>query len=311
MPIKLKVWISAFRLRTLPLALSSILVGSALAYSRLQTLRLSVLLLAMATATCLQILSNLANDYGDYQNGADGVGRVGPPRAVQSGAILPRDMLRGIVLTSFVTLVLGIWLIINAFESLEWTYGIVFLGLGLACIVAAIRYTTGTKPYGYAGLGDLSVFVFFGLVGVLGIYFLHTKTLDWAAILPSIVVGCLSVGVLNLNNMRDIHTDLLASKITVPVRLGFKNAKIYHNLLIFTALICYLAYLYLYLNRFEGSIYWQGLGLLVFIPLLMDLIKINAITATPLLDPFLKRTALLTFIFSILFFVNSMVVNAV
>lgn len=232
-PAALSVWLSAARPKTLPLALTSIITASALAYSE-GAFSLPVALLALLTATLLQILSNLANDYGDAEKGTDNEKRIGPMRAIQSGAVSLATMRKAIAVNVVLTVISGLALVTYSLDSLQNV--LVFCGLGLLAIGAAIAYTMGSKPYGYVGLGDISVFTFFGLLGVLGTYFLHTGTLSVVTVLPAIGCGLLSVAVLNVNNMRDIENDAECGKRTVAVRLGLDGAKRYHYVLVVTGI---------------------------------------------------------------------------
>ncbi|QIA64392.1 1,4-dihydroxy-2-naphthoate polyprenyltransferase [Vibrio astriarenae] len=232
-PATLSVWLSAARPKTLPLALTSIITASALAYSE-GAFSLPVALLALLTATLLQILSNLANDYGDAEKGTDNEKRIGPMRAIQSGAVSLSTMRKAIAVNVVLTVISGLALVTYSLDSLQNV--LVFCGLGLLAIGAAIAYTMGSKPYGYVGLGDISVFTFFGLLGVLGTYFLHTGTLSVVTLLPAIGCGLLSVAVLNVNNMRDIENDAECGKRTVAVRLGLDGAKRYHYVLVVTGI---------------------------------------------------------------------------
>lgn len=232
-----KAWVSAFRLRTLPLAVASISMGSiAAAVDGIH--HWNITLLALLTAFLLQILSNLANDYGDFKNGADNDDRKGPQRAVASGAISEKAMLLAIILFVIFSLASGISLLVigipDLFENIK---GLFFFLVGISAIVAAIKYTAGKNPYGYSGLGDLSVFVFFGIVAVMGTYYLQTNTFNWTVLLPASAFGLLSTGVLNVNNIRDIENDAETGKITIPVKLGPKKARGYHLLLILTAFV--------------------------------------------------------------------------
>lgn len=248
----LKTWIQSARLRTLPLALAVIIMGSTLAlyYGKFS---LQVFMLSLLTTVLLQILSNFANDYGDTQNGADNTLRTGPERAVQSGKITPKSMLMAILVTAMLSLVSGLYLLFVAFGSVNWLY-VGFVGLGLGCIAAAIFYTAGKKPYGYAGLGDASVFLFFGMVGVCGSYYLHTLEVNFLTLLPAYACGALSVAVLNLNNMRDILPDTLAGKRTIPVRIGYEKAKLYQLSLIFTAFAALLIFLFIENRALQGCL---------------------------------------------------------
>ncbi|CAK4069862.1 1,4-dihydroxy-2-naphthoate polyprenyltransferase [Vibrio sp. MarTm2] len=238
----IRIWLDAARPKTLPLALVSILTGSVLAYSTHQ-FSFPVALLAFITATLLQILSNLANDYGDAVKGTDNEKRLGPMRAIQSGEVSQSAMKSAIIINIVLTMVSGMALVLYALDSLQSI--LAFIGLGVLAIVAAIAYTVGNKPYGYVGLGDVSVFIFFGLLGVAGTFFLHTGVIAPLLTLPAIGCGLLAVAVLNINNMRDIENDEECGKRTVAVRLGQHKAKQYHSLLLVGALVSFIAYLVL------------------------------------------------------------------
>lgn len=282
----LKIWLHAFRLRTLPLALASIILGGFLAAAD-GRFSWTVALLSAFTAILLQILSNLANDYGDYRHGADSRHRVGPERATQSGAISPKAMKLAVILFTAMCLIAGFLLI--------RTENLLYYVLGLAAIGAAIAYTAGPKPYGYVGLGDLFVLLFFGFAGVMGSYYLHTHELRWDILLPSASCGLFSVGVLNINNIRDRISDKEAGKITIPVRLGDARARVYHFILLNSALLFALLFV---VRRFES--YWQLLFLLV-LPLIAKNIVVLRQKPAPELDPYLRQMALITLLFSITF----------
>ena len=292
-------WIAAIRLRTLPLALSSIGMGGFLAEA---AGRFNVLIFTFCclTTISLQILSNLANDYGDSIHGADHAGRKGPKRAVQSGAISLIQMKSAVIFTGILSFVSGISLL---WISLDWNKQefLVFLGVGILCILAAIAYTVGKRPYGYAGLGDVAVLIFFGLVGVVGSYYLMAKNFEWFLILPSLSCGLFSVAVLNINNIRDIESDISAGKYSVPVRIGKEKAVIYHSLLLITAVLCSLIYVLLH---FRSA--WQLLFLLIF-PFLVRIQVAVKNEASEKLDPWLKRMALTTLAFVILFGMGSLI----
>ena len=290
---KTKVWLQAMRLRTLPLSLSCVALGSFLAVFNQQWNPL-VLVLSLVTTLFLQILSNLANDYGDSANGADNAERIGPERAVQSGSISPSAMRKAIAFVAFLALSSGTWLIVEGTKGLSLSMGVVFFVLGLGAIVAAIKYTAGKNPYGYRGFGDLFVFLFFGWVGVMGTYFLHAHSLRWELLLPASSIGLLSVGVLNLNNMRDRESDKRAGKITLPVRLGTQNAKIYHVAIIVSAIVLSLA--------FVVAHYRSPLQLIFLITLPLLALNIKAVMGNKRpqdLDPQLKKLAMTTFLFAI------------
>ena len=288
-------WISAFRPRTLPLALASILTGGFLAAAHHQ-FDAAVVALAALTTVLLQILSNLANDYGDSQNGADSVHRQGPVRAVQSGVISPAQMKRGMLICGLLALLSGLALLWVAFGAagLGWALG--FLALGLAAIWAAVNYTAGANPYGYAGFGDISVFVFFGLVGVGGTYFLQTHSLPPAVLLPAAALGCFATAVLNVNNIRDLRSDGLAGKITIPVRLGPGRARGYHWLLLLLGLGCAAAFVTL---TYHSP--WQWLFALAAPLFWFNAVQVWQRQDSMQLDPLLKQMALSTLVFTVLF----------
>ena len=250
--------------------------------------------LCCVTTVFLQILSNLANDYGDSVNGADHAGRQGPQRAVQSGAISSSQMRNAVVLFSVLCLLSGIGLLLIAF-GLDWNALFFFLVLGLLCIAAAIAYTVGRKPYGYAGLGDLSVLIFFGLVGVMGSLYLFTRQFDYTDILPALSCGFFSIAVLNVNNVRDIDSDRQAGKFSIPVRIGRERAVAYHWFLLSAGTISAVAYTVL---RYESP--WQFL----FVPVVALFVR-NGIAVSTLpsdkLDPWLKQMAMSTLFFVITF----------
>lgn len=292
----MKDWIQAFRLRTLALALSSIAMGVFLA-TFFGGFKWQVSILAGVTTIFLQILSNLANDYGDAQKGTDSAHRIGPERAVQSGKISKSAMRFAITLFAGLSLISGIVLIYYGTRGLDMRVGLLFVVLGISAIAAAILYTVGKKSYGYSGLGDLFVFIFFGLLAVLGTFFLNTQILRWDIWLPAASLGFLSTGVLNLNNLRDIENDQNSGKITVAVRLGITGAKKYHIFLIVSALLAALLF-----NLMNLRSYLSLLWLIPIIPLFVDdLIKIYKIEDLRLLDPFLKKLALKTLLFVLLF----------
>lgn len=252
-------------------------------------------MVTLLTCLFLQILSNIANDYGDSIHGADHSGRKGPLRSVQSGVITKEQMKTGIIICSGLSLLSGLLLLYCAIETIGMLgAGILFI-FGLLCIVAAIAYTNGSRPYGYMGLGDLSVFIFFGLLGVMGTYYLQTGYSNIVCIIPAIAYGLLSVGVLNLNNMRDIESDQTAGKNSIPVRLGLEKAKIYHYSLLLGAAICFTVY------TLKMDLNW--LFLLPVYSLLYLNIKAVFDANTPAdFDPLLKFLSFSTFLITILFY---------
>lgn len=291
----IKPWIEAARLRTLPLALSSILMGCFLAAAH-ETFRWTIAILAVVTTICLQVLSNFANDYGDAVNGKDTEARQGPQRAVQSGAITADAMRTAIIVFSVLSLISGIWLLYEALKDATWHTFAAFFGLGILAIIAAITYTAGKRPYGYAGLGDLSVLIFFGWVGVLGVYYLHTEALDGTLLLPATSCGLFAVGVLNINNIRDIESDTLTGKRSVPVRLGRERAIIYHWLLLGVGMVCSVLYLLIHFDALP-----QWLFVLSFPLFIRNGLAVSRLKKPSELDPYLKQMALSTLLFVLLF----------
>ncbi|MCY7356060.1 MAG: 1,4-dihydroxy-2-naphthoate polyprenyltransferase [Rudanella sp.] len=291
----MKSWIAAARPRTLPLALASIILGSFLAYAS-GTFSPLIATLACLTTIFLQILSNFANDYGDAVSGKDTPERVGPRRAVATGDITKEAMLRGIIVTSVLSLVAGIWLLVEAArtggQSIFWF----FLILGLGCIAAAIGYTNGKRPYGYAGFGDIAVLIFFGWVGVLGTYYLHTLRFDPMLFLPATSVGLFATGVLNINNIRDMETDTKTGKNSIPVRLGRAGAVQYHWSLLLAGMIC--ALLYSVLTSAPAVTY---LYLLAFPLFVLNGRAIATHRQPTELNPRLGQLALSTLLFVVLF----------
>jgi 1,4-dihydroxy-2-naphthoate octaprenyltransferase len=288
-------WIEAARPRTLPLALSCILMGCFLASASGQFSWL-VAGLSVLTTVLLQILSNFANDYGDSVNGKDTELREGPIRAVHAGSIPVRSMFNAIVLFSALSLISGISLLVIALRNDSANSFWVFLGIGIACIIAAITYTAGKRPYGYAGLGDLSVLIFFGWVGVLGSSYLHTHIWDWSLILPASSCGLFAVGVLNINNIRDIESDRATGKNSIPVRLGREKAIVYHWFILLTGMGCVLMYTAQHFNGYASLTY-----LLSFPLFIKNGIAISRLKKASELDPYLKQMALSTLLFVVLF----------
>ncbi|AEM71997.1 1,4-dihydroxy-2-naphthoateoctaprenyltransferase [Allomuricauda ruestringensis DSM 13258] len=293
-----KAWVQAARLRTLPLSLSGIIVGTALAMIEGQ-FELPIFILALLTTVGFQVTSNFANDYGDGVKGTDNEDRIGPARAIQSGTITKKALKKGIVVSIIISLLIALALIYLAFGLENLPYILLFLLLGLLSIWAAITYTVGSNAYGYRGMGDLFVFLFFGLLGVLGSMFLYTKSLGWSSLLPAISIGLLCVAVLNLNNLRDIVSDKKHGKITMVVKMGFKNGKRYHFLLILMALISFALYLWM-----ENYGWKQSFFMLAFAPLLIHLRKVMMTKDPGELDIELKKVALSTFLLALLFLIS-------
>ncbi len=288
-------WLSAARLRTLPLSLSGIILASFLAASD-GFFNWKIFIFAMLTTVGFQVISNFANDYGDGVKGTDNDDRVGPERALQSGDITPKQMKNAIKITSFFTLIVAIILIYLSFGKENFLYSLLFFVLGLLSIIAAIKYTVGKNAYGYYGLGDIFVFLFFGLLSVCGTYFLYTKTLDYTNFLPAFSVGLLSIGVLNLNNMRDYNSDKKSNKKTLVVKNGLKFSKYYHYFLLFAAFLFSVIFVVIHFTSYK-----QFLFIFAFIPIFLHFKTVYQNKDPVTLDPELKKLALSTFLYSILF----------
>jgi 1,4-dihydroxy-2-naphthoate octaprenyltransferase len=291
----MKKWIAAARLRTLPLSISGIILGSLIASSQGHFNAL-IFFLAFLTTLFLQVLSNYANDYGDGIKGTDEL-RLGEKRAVASGEITAGQMKNAVILFSVLSAITAISLVWISFgiENLKWVALFVFLTI--ACVWAAIRYTVGKNAYGYAGLGDVFVFLFFGIVSVWGSYTLyqHQEFQGEIMILAS-AIGLLSTGVLNLNNMRDIETDGRTGKNTLPLRMGFENAKKYQSFLLLTPFVLGIVYI-VSVQKTE----WFHFSFLILLIPAMKLVKTIFQTQEPrLLDSELKKVALLTLAFSLI-----------
>ncbi len=291
----MKSWLKAARLRTLPLSLSGIIAGSFLAASK-GYFDPIILSLAILTTVGFQIISNLANDYGDGIKGTDNEDRVGPKRTLQSGEITPNKMLNAIKITGAVTFIIALFLIYVSFGWENIFYSVLFFLLGIGSIAAAIKYTMGNKAYGYYGFGDIFVFIFFGLLSVCGTYFLYTHNLNFTIFFPSISIGLLSVAVLNLNNMRDRESDKKSNKNTLVVKIGDEFAKYYHYYLLTASFL--FAFLY---TMIQYTSPWQLLFLIAYVPIFKHLFTVYNNHNPKDLDPELKKLALSTFLFAVLF----------
>ncbi len=290
----IKVWIAAARLRTLPLAFASIILGTFLAYSR-GAFDVWIFFLSLLTTLCYQVLSNYANDYGDGVKGTD-ANRVGEARATASGLISVSSMRKAMWLFALLSIFFGTLLSFYACHELGLYYQLGFSFLGLFATWAAIKYTVGDHAYGYAGLGDLFVLIFFGFVGVGGSFFLQTALWDYSILLPASSLGFLAIAVLNLNNMRDREGDAKSGKHTMALRLGEKGAKAYHAILLLFAFDA--AFLY---NRINPGSFWQNLYFLSLPLLVLNLIRVLGAKSPKDYEPLLKQMALTTLFFAILF----------
>ncbi len=294
----LKHWIEAARLRTLPLSFASILAGSAIVIDSI-SFSFSVFFLTLATTLFLQVLSNFANDYGDAKHGADHEGRKGPERMVSSGKISVESMKMALIVFSLLALCSGLLLLYFSFPSEQLVKALIMFFIGLLAIWAAINYTAGRNPYGYAGFGDIFVLLFFGIVGVMGSAFLQIKEIRLFDLLPAIAFGLLAVTVLNVNNMRDIRSDAEAGKQSIPVRIGLKASKVYHSFLVIIAQILML--IFANANNYIG---YEWSFMIVFPILWFHLVKVWKTDENHLLDPQLKVVALSSFLMSALLFIS-------
>ena len=297
-------WLQAARLRTLPLSISGILLGSFIARWRLvhigENWDWRIFALAMLVTLLYQVLSNFANDYGDGVRGTDRFrDKNAEKRAIASGIISVKQMKMAVISTAILAMIMTIGLLYTAFFSHYILEFYVFIGLGILCILAAVGYTMGKKPYGYLGLGDIMVFIFFGWISVGGSYFLFTKAWSWDILLPASAIGMLSVAVLNLNNMRDLESDKLAGKNTLALRLGFKRAMIYQIVLMQLPLILVLIFLLKNELQIKGN-YYAFMVMVLFFPMTAMRRKIMKAKLPKELDPFLKQVGIITLMMAIL-----------
>jgi len=295
----IKHWLKAFRLRTLPLAFSSVITGTAIAID-FGFFDWITFVLSLITTLFLQILSNLANDYGDAEKGTDNENRIGPKRSIQSGVISKIQMKKAIVVFVFLSIFSGLGLVFYATRAISHWYPLTFILIGVISIIAAIKYTAGKWAYGYKGLGDLFVFIFFGLVGVIGTAVLYIHSFYFSMLLPAITIGCFSAAVLNLNNMRDWKNDKVFRKNTLVVKIGLPKAKKYHFAILIIGIFSSIAYVFQQEFKLVDLIF-----IVAYIPILLHLktiYKINNIPAE--FDPELKNVAISTFLFSIFFLVS-------
>jgi 1,4-dihydroxy-2-naphthoate polyprenyltransferase len=298
-------WVEAARPRTLPLAVASIMLGNLLAFAN-GKFDWIIAALAILTTVGLQVLSNFANDYGDSANGIDNQDRKVALRAVQTGKINHQEMKQVVILTACLSFLMGIGLLAYSLQDASWEIWINFLGLGVACIIAAIAYTVGKKPYGYMGLGDLSVFLFFGLVGTMGTYFLQTKSIPFHIAYPAAGCGLLSVAVLNLNNLRDLENDRKSGKNSIPVRIGKAKGFIYQKALLILGILPF-AFFHLIVYR-SGSTPTANLFVLLgYYPIIIMLRELKPSMTPAEIDPYLKKTALRTLLLILLFGISEII----
>lgn len=293
---KKQAWLKAIRLRTLPLSLAGIITGAALAQLT-NCMNWLLFGFALSTTILFQILSNLANDLGDGMKGTDNQDRIGPERAIQSGLISIREMKVAVIFVSLLSLVSASLLLFVGVQNLSNELLLLYGVLALLCVLAAITYTVGKKAYGYFALGDIMVFLFFGCVSVLGVYTLFSQSFEWTLLLPATSIGLLSVGVLNLNNMRDYSSDKKAGKNTLVVKIGPDLAKMYHVLMLAISFGCYFAFI-----DSTGSPLLY-ISMLPFIVIGLHAWKVMKTKSAKDFDPELKKVALSTFGIAILLFI--------
>lgn len=294
-------WIEAARPRTLPLAISSILLGNFLAYAAGKFSFLTASL-AILTTLFLQILSNFANDLGDSKNGVDNKNRKVALRAVQTGKISASEMKNAVIIAASLSFISGISLLYFALQHAKPQTIITFVVLGLLAILAAIAYTVGKRPYGYMGLGDLSVFLFFGWVGTFGTYYLQTEILNYYILIPASGCGFLSVAVLNLNNLRDIENDRKTGKNSIPVRIGKTFGFYYQKTIMLLGVCTFIIYL-----MYQGKPIQLSQNIIImagWYPLVQIIKQLNSKMTPAQIDPYLKKTALSTLFLIVIFGVS-------
>ena len=294
----IKAWLHAARLRTLPLSVSGIIVGTGLA-ALLGAFDGLIFSLALLTTIGFQVLSNFANDLGDSQKGTDNAQRVGPARAIQSGQLTAAQMKKGMWLVGILSLLSALYLIYVSIGNLNREAILFYVVLAILCIVAAITYTVGKNAYGYRGLGDVMVFLFFGLVSVIGVFGLYGESFEWLVLFPAISIGAWSTAVLNLNNLRDIQNDAQMQKRTMVVQLGYNKGKMYHVFLVATGLATW--FFTIYLLAVSAYNYYLFIALLPSLGLVLHLKTVLETQVPAELDPELKKVALLTFFSALLF----------
>ncbi|MBN1266163.1 MAG: 1,4-dihydroxy-2-naphthoate polyprenyltransferase [Anaerolineales bacterium] len=247
-----KVWILASRPKTLPAAAAGVVMGSAMAWFD-GSLRIDTMLVCLVCALLLQISSNLANDVFDFERGTDTAGRLGPMRVTQAGLLTPRQVKTGLIITIILAAVLGLYLV--------WLRGLPILLIGIAAILSAVAYTGGPFPLGYYGLGEILVFLFFGLASVIGTYYVQTGVVTPPAVWMAIPPGMIITAILVVNNLRDLENDREAGKNTLAVILGESATKIEY------AVCIAIAYLVLPLAVWATIVPWTALLTWLSLPL--------------------------------------------
>jgi 1,4-dihydroxy-2-naphthoate octaprenyltransferase len=291
-------WIEAARPRTLPLAISSILLGNFLAYAAGKFSILTAFL-AILTTLLLQILSNFANDLGDSKNGVDNKNRKVALRTVQTGKISASEMKNAVIIAASLSFISGISLLYFALQDAKPQTIITFVILGILAILAAIAYTVGKRPYGYMGLGDISVFIFFGWIGTFGTYYLQTEVLNYYILIPASGCGFLSVAVLNLNNLRDLENDRKTGKLSIPVRIGKLYGFYYQKTIMLLGICTFIIYL-----MYQGKPIQLSQNIIImagWYPLVQIIKQLNSKMTPAQIDPYLKKTALSTLFMIVIF----------
>lgn len=294
----LKTWLRAARLRTLPLSFSGILIGSSFAFS--SNFDFDIFSSCLLITVLFQIISNFANDLGDAVKGVDDETRIGPERAIQSGMITIAQMKNAIIILSVLAIIVVLQLLFRI--DLSRNELLIFSALGMMSIWAAIAYTIGKNPYGYRALGDLMVFLFFGLLAVVGTYYLYARSVALEVVLIASAIGALAVAVLNLNNMRDREDDTLKNKKTMAVILGAEKAKRYHTAVLLISVLLFAAGISL------SGYYWYFLGLVPLLRLVGHLKRVWQTENAREFDPELKVIALSSFMTSLLCFIIGLIV---
>ena len=292
--MKVKAALQSMRLRTLPLSMAGVLLGILLAVANWKV-DLWTAVLIVLTTVCLQTLSNLSNELGDVQRGTDTAERQGPQYGLIGGGMSVGELKTLIGVFVGLCIVFGVAMTWRAFGTLWDLTPILILMLGAAAIAAAMRYTLGPNPYGYRAKGDIYVFLFFGLVAVLGAYFVCTQGLGlhWKLLLPASAIGFFSVGVLNVNNIRDMKTDA-ANRVTVAIRLGLRRSRIYQTALVGLGLACMAAYCLL---CWPSPWHWLWL---LSLPLFLRHLHLVWTRTDRALDPALPLLVVATFLLSLL-----------
>ncbi|WP_185857747.1 1,4-dihydroxy-2-naphthoate octaprenyltransferase [Blattabacterium cuenoti] len=290
--MKLKHWIYAARIHTLPLSFSGITLSYLISKSRTNECITTSYILCIITALLLQILANFSNDYGDSITGVDNIKRIGPKRTIQRGLISLSEMKKAIFILSILSFLSGVTLLYNSIKNI-FIFFLYFIGIFI-CIYSSIKYSIGDYPYGHkVGMGDLFVMICFGFFSVGGSSFLYTHTLCMDMFFLSLSIGFLNVGVLNVNNMRDLENDYESGKYTMAVWLGIKYAKLYHVFIILFSI--FFGGYFIFLNQ-KNTYQWLFF-IFISILLIFHIRKIILIKEKKLFNLELKKLVILTFLY--------------